>query len=87
MKRQINLRTLQCFDAVAEVGNVTRAAEVLHMTQPALSLRLQQLSEQTGLKLLTRTARGLDLTTDGQAFHVKVTLVLNALNDLQRIQY
>jgi DNA-binding transcriptional LysR family regulator len=84
LNRPIDLKTLQCFAAVAESGNVTRAAEVLHMTQPALSLRLQQLGEQTGLKLFTRTARGLDLTADGLAFHVKATLVLSASNDLQR---
>jgi DNA-binding transcriptional LysR family regulator len=82
--RSIDLKTLQCFAAVAEVGNVTRAADTLHMTQPALSLRLQQLGEQTGLRLFTRTARGLDLTADGLAFHVKATLVLNALTDLER---
>ncbi|WP_240538285.1 LysR family transcriptional regulator [Rhodoferax sp. PAMC 29310] len=84
MSRQIDFKTLQCFATVAEVGNVTRAADVLHMTQPALSLRLQQLGEQTGLKLFTRTAKGLDLTADGLALHVKATQVLNAMGDLQR---
>lgn len=84
MSRSIDLKTLQCFAAVAEAGNVTRAADALHMTQPALSLRLQQLGEQTGLKLFTRTARGLDLTADGLAFHVKATQVLHALTDLER---
>jgi DNA-binding transcriptional LysR family regulator len=84
VSRQIDFKTLQCFSIVAEVGNVTRAADVLHMTQPALSLRLQQLGEQTGLKLFTRTAKGLDLTADGLALHVKATQVLNAMGDLQR---
>jgi DNA-binding transcriptional LysR family regulator len=84
MSRQTDLRTLQCFAAVAETGNVTRAAEALHMTQPALSLRLQQLGAQTGLKLFARTARGLDLTPDGLVFHVKARQVLNAAADLER---
>jgi DNA-binding transcriptional LysR family regulator len=84
MSRQTDLRTLQCFAAVAEAGNVTRAAEALHMTQPALSLRLQQLGAQTGLKLFVRTARGLDLTADGLVFHVKAKQVLNAAADLER---
>lgn len=54
------------------------------MTQPALSLRLRQLSTQTGLKLFHRTARGLDLTPDGMTFHIKVMSVLNTLEDLNR---
>lgn len=84
MNRQIDLRTLQCFAAVAEAGNVTRAAEALHMTQPALSLRLQQLATLTGLTLFARTARGLDLTADGMAFHVKARQVLLASAELER---
>jgi DNA-binding transcriptional LysR family regulator len=84
VNRPIDLKTLQCFAAVADAGNVTRAAEALHMTQPALSLRLQQLSAQTDLKLFTRTARGLELTADGLAFHDKAMRVLNASADLQR---
>lgn len=84
MSRQIDLKTLQCFATVAELGNVTRAAEVLYMTQPALSLRLQQLGEQTGLKLFTRNAKGMVLTTDGLVLHVKAMQVLNAMGDLQR---
>lgn len=80
----MDLKSLRCFATVAETGNVTRAAETLHMTQPALSLRLQQLSTQTGLKLFHRTARGLDLTPEGMAFHVKVMGVLGALEELNR---
>lgn len=83
MSRQIDLRTLQCFAAVAQAGNVTRAAEALHMTQPALSLRLQQLATSTGLTLFTRSARGLDLTADGLAFHVKARQVLTASAELE----
>ena len=84
MSIRIDLRTLQCFAAVAQAGNVTRAAQELHMTQPALSLRLQQLATSTRLTLFTRTARGLDLTSDGLAFHVKARQVLTASAELER---
>ncbi|MCZ4313087.1 LysR family transcriptional regulator [Comamonadaceae bacterium G21597-S1] len=84
MSPKIDLRSLQCFAAVAETGNVTRAAEALHMTQPALSLRLQHLATSTGLTLFARTARGLDLTADGLAFHVKARQVLMASAELER---
>ncbi|WP_231943251.1 LysR family transcriptional regulator [Hydrogenophaga crassostreae] len=79
-----DLKTLQCFLAVAEFGNVTRAAESLYMTQPALSLRLKQLAERYQLTLFRRTARGLDLTDDGLALVVRTRQVISSLNELDR---
>ena len=79
-----DLKTLQCFLAVADTGNVTRAAESLHMTQPALSLRLKQLSDRYQLTLFQRTSRGLDLTDDGLALVVRARQVISSLNELDR---
>ncbi len=69
---------------VVELGNVTRAAKALNMTQPALSLRLKQLAEQTGLELFRRSARGLAPTVDGSAFARKAAGVLAAEDELER---
>ncbi|AZM96955.1 LysR family transcriptional regulator [Vreelandella venusta] len=61
-----DLKALRAFVAVAHEGSVSRAAEALHLTQPAVSLKLKQLQETLGLTLFKRHAQGLALTTDGQ---------------------
>ena len=80
----IDLKTLQSFVAVAEFGNVTRAADALCVTQPAVSLRLKQLSEHFDLVLFRRTARGLDLTDDGLALLARAKNVMLSLLELER---
>ncbi|WP_341212202.1 LysR family transcriptional regulator [uncultured Limimaricola sp.] len=79
MKHPADLRTLQSFVTVARAGNVSRAAEILHLTQPAVSLQLKRLSEDTGLVLFQRTAKGLDLTRDGEVLLKKAEQVLEAV--------
>jgi len=63
----IDPQTLRAFAAVAREGSVSRAAEKLHRSQPAISLQLKTLAETTGLKLLERTPQGMALTPDGTA--------------------
>lgn len=63
----MNLQTLAAFVAVAREGSLTRASEKLHITQPAVGLHIKKLQEQTGLRLLARTAQGMRLTGDGSA--------------------
>lgn len=59
--------TLRAFVAVAKTGSVSRAAEQLHLTQPAISLKLKQLQANLGLNLFSRRPQGLALTADGHA--------------------
>lgn len=59
--------TLRAFVAVARTGSVSRAAEQLHLTQPAISLKLKQLQANLGLTLFSRRPQGLALTSDGHA--------------------
>lgn len=59
--------TLRAFVAVARTGSVSRAAEQLHLTQPAISLKLKQLQLNLGLTLFSRRPQGLALTADGHA--------------------
>lgn len=61
----MEIRVLRYFLTVAREENITRAAEVLHITQPTLSRQLSQLEEETGTKLLERGSRKIRLTSDG----------------------
>ena len=63
----MDIRILRYFLAVAEEGNITKAAARLHVSQPALSMQLTALEEELGHKLLERSARGIALTDKGLA--------------------
>src|SRR2546427_10371540 len=65
----MELRHLRYFVAVAEAGSLTVAAEQrLHTSQPSLSRQIRDLEDQVGPDLLTRRARGIELTPAGRAF-------------------
>ncbi|HSV55304.1 MAG TPA: LysR family transcriptional regulator [Burkholderiaceae bacterium] len=74
-------QTLRAFVAVAREGNVSRAAQSLHLSQPAVSLQLKGLAQNTGLTLFTRTPQGLALTRDGAALLPQAEKALAALAD------
>lgn len=59
---------LRYFLAVAEEGQITRAAAKLHIAQPALTQAIRQLESELGVALLERHARGVTLTAAGEAF-------------------
>jgi LysR family glycine cleavage system transcriptional activator len=63
---QPNLPALIALEALARLGNVTRAAAELHVTQSAVSHRLRNLQEELGVPLLERDGRGVKLTAAGQ---------------------
>ena len=65
----MELRHLRYFLAVAEAGSVTvAAARELHTSQPSLSRQIRDLEDEVGTRLLTRRARGIELTPAGRAF-------------------
>ncbi|MDU1910954.1 LysR family transcriptional regulator [Fusobacterium sp.] len=61
----MELRVLRYFVAVAREESITRAAELLHVTQPTLSRQLMELEEELGKKLFIRGSRKLTLTDEG----------------------
>lgn len=64
----MNFRVLKAFLAVSRTGNITRAAQQLHISQPALSRRIAELEEDVGAPLFERTNRRLTLTDRGMRF-------------------
>ena len=61
----MEIRTLRYFLAVAREENMTRAAEILHVTQPTLSKALRSLEDELGKKLFTRHSFSIRLTEEG----------------------
>jgi DNA-binding transcriptional LysR family regulator len=75
------LSQLEAFVEAARRGNVSRAAEALFVTQPALSARLKGLEASLGVELLVRTKRGVRLSEAGKAFLPFAQRALEAVSD------
>lgn len=75
------LRQLSGFVAAAEERSVSRAAERLFLSQPALTSRLHALEAELGAKLLVRNARGVELSEVGQAFLPHARRALEAVEE------
>ncbi len=61
----MELRVLNYFLMAAREENITRAASLLHVTQPTLSRQLMQLEEELGVKLFERSSHSIILTDEG----------------------
>ncbi len=61
----MELRVLKYFLMVSREGNITKAAQLLHVTQPTLSRQLMKLEEELGVKLFERSSHSIVLTNDG----------------------
>ena len=81
MAINFNLNDLQAFRTVAELSSFRKAADVLHVSQPAFSRRIEKLEEALGVKLLERTTRKVSLTAVGRDFDRKVQQLLDDLDN------
>ena len=82
----MNTIQLECFIAVAEHLNFSRASEELKITQPAVSHQIQALEEELGVKLFRRTSKSVSLTQEGMMFFPDAQLILKtALSARERL--
>jgi DNA-binding transcriptional LysR family regulator len=79
----MDLNQLRMFVAVAEVGNLTKAAERLGISQPAASAQIKQLEEKFEIELFERRSSGLKLTRAGAALLPKVQQLLATANEIE----
>ncbi len=78
----ITLKQLRYFDALARELHFGRAAEACSVTQPALSMQIQELEQSLNLPLLERTRSGVKLTPQGSEFAERASRILGDVRDL-----
>lgn len=80
----MNATQLRAFLVVAETASFSRAAEELHLTQPAVSKRIAQLEDELDTRLLDRIGRQVSLTEAGRALLPRARHILSEMEDSQR---
>jgi len=79
----ITLRQLQVFEAAARLGGYTRAAETLHLSQPAVSMQIRQLEEQAGMPLFDQIGKKVHLTDAGRTLYNHAQSILAQVHEAQ----
>lgn len=79
----ISLKQLRYFDALARIGHFGRAADHCAVTQPALSMQIQDLERDLGLTLLERRRNGVRLTGEGREIARRAARILAGVRDLK----
>lgn len=76
----MQIRQLECFKTVITTGTMTRAAELLHISQPAVSNTIATLEHQLGFKLFNRKSGRLQATSEANLFYAEVINMLDTVN-------
>lgn len=80
--RHVTLRQLQIFEAVVRQSNFTRAAEILHLTQPTVSMQVKKLSETIGYPLLEKVGSHIHTTAVGDEVYASAQNILRSMVSL-----
>ncbi|MGV3634841.1 MAG: LysR family transcriptional regulator [Pseudorhodoplanes sp.] len=80
----MNLRQLRYFLSVVETGNMTRAADQLHVAQTALGMQIKQLEESLGVPLLIRHSRGVEPTQAGKLLRERAIEILKLVEQTRK---
>jgi len=77
----VELYQLKTFATVAETCNISKAAEILHTSQPAVSAQIKALEDEFGIVLFQRTSKGVVLSSQGKKIKQKAEKILTAAQD------
>ena len=80
----MELRVLRYFLTIAEEENITRAADILHITQPTLSRQIMQLEEELGTQLFVRGRHSIKLTDEGLYLRRRAEEILSIADSTER---
>lgn len=80
----MEIRVLRYFLTVVREESITKAAEVLHITQPTLSRQLAQMEEEVGVKLFHRGARRIELTNEGILLRRRAEEILQLVDKTEK---
>jgi LysR family nitrogen assimilation transcriptional regulator len=79
----MEIRQLRYFVRIADLGSLSRAAQALHIAQPALSQTVAQLETELGQRLLVRKPTGVQLTEPGRVLYAHAQRVLKQMNEIR----
>ena len=83
--QHVSLRQLRVFETAATLGSFSKTAEVLHLTQPGVSMHIKELETSAGLALFERMGKKLAVTEAGQELLTRAREVLRALKDAEDV--
>lgn len=83
MSLNTNLDLYKVFFVVAKFKSMTKAAELLYVSQPAVSKSIKNLEEQLGTHLFNRTSKGLEPTAEGELLYERIRPILIALQNVE----
>ncbi|BDU78139.1 LysR family transcriptional regulator [Mesoterricola sediminis] len=78
----MDLKRLHYFCTIVEQGQISRAARLLHMSQPPLSQRLKELEDDLGVQLIIREGHAWQVTEAGRVLYDRARAILNQLSDI-----
>lgn len=81
----VTLRQLRVFEAVGRLKNYTRAAEELHLSQPAVSMQIKQLESNIGLALFEQVGKKISLTQAGHEMYQMSRIIDSQLNETEQV--
>ena len=80
----MEIRVLRYFLTVVREESITRAADVLHITQPTLSRQIAQMEEELGVRLFNRGTRKIELTSEGLLLRRRAEEILELVSKTER---